>query len=269
MPNYTWDEQAKRKTIHAKSITFMEHFSKVGFNVIFTGPVRSGKTTMLETWQSYEDPSLEGCSIEMTDEIKYGKILPGSPIMELLCNDENIGSISKPVLRSDADYLILAEARRGEEFDLMVRLANKGTNRCKTTLHTTNVNELVYDIADEIMAIRPNAEYSSTLMKVARSYHYVVQLTSLYHDKSKKRMTGIYEICADRVKNTIELFQLCAYDFEKDTWTWAYHVGGDKKEIALRESYNDFSAFDNELKKLSEAFPMQKDNRILVYGGES
>lgn len=266
--NFTWEEQARLGTIHSESVKLMKSFCQVGFNVIFTGAVRSGKTTMLETWQSYEDPALEGCAIEMTDEIKFDRLLPGSPIMQLLVKEDNIDGISMPVLRSDADYLILAEARRGEEFDLMVRLANKGTNRCKTTLHTTDVSELIYAIADEILAVRPNAQYDATLMKVAKAYHYVIQLAQLYHDKSSKRVIGIYEICADRTKGIIEMYQICRYDYQKDKWQWAFHIGNDKYGIALRENAAAFEGFKNELKSLASQYGMEGDIRSQIFGGE-
>lgn len=266
---YTWEEMAKRGTVDPASLPLMKSFCTVGFNVLFTGPVRSGKTTMLETWQAYEDATLEGVSIEATDEIKFHRLMPGSPIMSLLSNEEDISDVIRPVLRSDADYLVLAEARTGAEFDLMIRLANKGTNRCKTTMHSTHVRELVYDIADEVLTVRPNAKYETLLFKVASAYHYVVQLASEYNDKAQKRLMGIYEICPDRQNNTISMWKICAYDTASGTWKWSFHVGEDKRELARTENYPDFLTFLDELKKMEGRSPLaQEDARIAVYGGQ-
>ena len=36
---------------------------KIGFNVLFAGQVRSGKTTFMQVWQRYEAKTLEGLAI--------------------------------------------------------------------------------------------------------------------------------------------------------------------------------------------------------------
>jgi pilus assembly protein CpaF len=263
---HTWEEQALRGTIHKPSVLLMKHLCRIGINVMFAGPVRSGKTTMLETWQSYEDPTLEGVIIEATDEIKIHELMPGAPIMSLVTNEEDVGDIVRPILRSDADYLVLAEARTGYEFDLGVRLANKGTNRCKTTMHTTRVGEMLFDITDEIMAVRPNARFETVLFRVASAYHYIVQLSQDYHDKSKKRVLGIYEVCVDRAGQKIWLQPICLYQ-GNGSWTWSNNIGNDKRELAKIESWDDFEKFESQLNMLADQYPMEGDNRIAVYGG--
>ena len=40
----------------------------IGFNVLFSGQVRSGKTTFMICWQKYEDEKLEGLAIATDPE---------------------------------------------------------------------------------------------------------------------------------------------------------------------------------------------------------
>ncbi len=57
IPKLSFEEQAKRHTIPKELIPVLKDMVKVGYNVLFTGAVRTGKTTFLETWQMYEDTS--------------------------------------------------------------------------------------------------------------------------------------------------------------------------------------------------------------------
>lgn len=265
--DYSWEEQARRGTIHRESINLMKHLSRAGFNELIVGQVRSGKTTILQTIQSYEAPHLEGVAIESIDEIKFHKVNPGSPVMQLLKTKKTAEEAATAVLHSDADYIILAEAMDGEEFALAVDLANKGTHHCKTTIHTTDVSELLYFITNKILECRPSSPYVPTLMQVAKAYHYIIQVGTLFDNKAQKIVMGIYEICASRKDNTIDLYKICGYDVEKKMWYWNNHVGEDKREIALYENYPEFQSFCKELEKLSKKYPLVTDVHFNVYDG--
>ena len=63
MKSLSFEKLAEYRTIPGDSIRLLTMMVEAGFNVLFCGPVRSGKTTFLQTWQSYEDRNLEGVSI--------------------------------------------------------------------------------------------------------------------------------------------------------------------------------------------------------------
>ncbi|MBR3395461.1 MAG: Flp pilus assembly complex ATPase component TadA, partial [Firmicutes bacterium] len=131
VPSLSFQEQARRGTVPEEAIPLFETMVRLGFNVAFVGAVRTAKTTFLSTWQALEDPVLEGVMVETDPEIPMDKLLPGAPILQLLADGEELQKISKNLLRSDADYFILAEARDGIALDTAVRIASKGTKRMK------------------------------------------------------------------------------------------------------------------------------------------
>ena len=85
----------------------------LGYNVAFTGAVRTAKSTFLSTWQAYENRELEGVMIETDPEIPMEKLMPEAPIVQLIADGDRLSAITKNLLRSDADYFIMAEARDG------------------------------------------------------------------------------------------------------------------------------------------------------------
>lgn len=77
VPSYTFEEQAQRGTIPKDSIRLFEAMAVLGYNVAFTGAVRTAKSTFLSTWQAYEKSELEGVMIETDPEIPMEKLMPG------------------------------------------------------------------------------------------------------------------------------------------------------------------------------------------------
>ncbi len=74
VPVYSFEEQAVRGTIPKQAIPLFVSMNAIGYNVAFTGAVRTAKTTFLTTWQSYENQSLEGVIVETDPEIPMHKI---------------------------------------------------------------------------------------------------------------------------------------------------------------------------------------------------
>lgn len=258
VPNYTFEEQAKRKTIPYEIIPMLKSMVDIGFNVAFTGAVRTAKTTFLTTYQSYEDATLEGLMVETDPEIPLHKIIPDAPIVQLVADGEDLEGVVKSILRSDADYVIMAEARDGIALNIAVKVANKGTRRVKITFHTTDSIDFCYDVADEIVKVYGGSLYS-TIIKVAKSFNYVFQFTQL-KDKSQKRLKAIYEIRYNPFNHKISIHQICKYRYKTDDWVFKYDIGDDKRIIGEEENAESFDVFVRELKRLSELYPMKEDN---------
>lgn len=260
---YSFEAQANRGTIPADSLNFFKSFAKIGFNVNFVGPVRSAKTTFLTTWQSYEDQKLEGVLVETDPEIPLHEIMPSAPIMQILADNEELAKITKSLMRSDADYLVMAEARDGLALNLAVEMANRGTKRCKSTTHLTMIEDFCFDVSSKIIGT-VGGDLSYTMVKVAKSFNYLFELAQL-SNKGQKRLKGITEIRYDAKSNQISFHKICKYNYETDSWTFKYDIGEDKRQIAIEENYKEFEVFERELKALSEKYPMKEDNVYIPY----
>jgi pilus assembly protein CpaF len=249
IPSYSFEEQAARGTIPADSIPLLKAMARLGYNVAFTGAVRTAKTTFLSTWQSYEDKSLEGVMVETDPEIPIHSLMPEAPIVQLIADNEKLKHLSKNLLRSDADYFILAEARDGIALDTAVKIASKGTRRMKITFHTREPLDFSYDVAFEIVKSL-GGNLDSTARKVASSFDYIFHFIQL-KNKSQKRLKSIYELGIDRDTLKISMKEICRYDHRSDDWKWEYAVSRDKLIIGEEEDETVLEVFLKELKSLS------------------
>jgi pilus assembly protein CpaF len=262
--NYTFEEQISRHTIPEGSAGLFKSMVKIGFNVAFIGPVRTAKTTFLTTWQRYEDDTLEGVMIESDPEIPLHTIMPTAPILQFVPSEEDFGKVIKRTMRSDADYIIMAEARDGEALNTAVGAANKGTRRVKITFHTSDATDFCYDVAEEIRKAQ-GGDLGSTIVKVAKSFQYLFRFIQLSGDKSQKRLKDIWEIRYDGKLREIRMYRICKYDHRTDSWAWANTVGEDKEEFAVEENLDAFWDFKRALAELSEKSPLTGDIEFVPY----
>ena len=266
IPNYTFEEQANRHTIPEDAIPLFRAMVDIGYSIVCTGAVRTSKTTFLATWQRYEDPSLEGVLLETDPEIPLHALMPSAPIVQLLADNDRLRTISKNLLRSDADYFILAEARDGKALDTAVRIASKGTKRMKMTFHTRNPLDLPGEIASEIVKSE-GGQWETTRLKVAESFDYIFHFVQL-SDKSQKRLRGIYEMGLTKDRKEVYVEPVCLYDYETDDWVWANYLGEDKRQLGLEENRESLMQMERILSDLSKAHPMyQIEERFVSAGG--
>ena len=157
--------------------------------------------------------------------------------------------ISKSLLRSDADYFILAEARDGIALDTALKLASKGTKRMKITFHSRDPMEFCFDVAGEITkSLGGNPE--PVVKKAASSFDYVFHFVQL-KNKNQKRLKSIYELSLTE-KREVSMTAICRYRHESDDWEWNYHIGTDKKLYGEEECPEGFLGFSEELASLAE-----------------
>lgn len=251
---------AELGTIPCDAVKLFETMVKIGFNVLFAGTVRSGKTTFLQTWQSYESPELEGLAISTDPETPWEQIMPQAPLMQLVADGEELESITKSLLRGDNDYVILEEMRDAQSYRLSMELASIGEGRCKATVHTGDVTNLPYKIASKIRDTYGGDE-QGLISQVFRSFDYVFEFCQTQENRAEKKLKSISELCYDAECDEVSIHKICTYQEEHRTWSWNYHMGCDKED-KLSHSHREAEIMRTELKTLSERYPMAGKNVI-------
>jgi pilus assembly protein CpaF len=184
--------------------------------------------------------------------------MPEAPILQLIADNEKLKHISKNLLRSDADYFILAEARDGIALDTAVKIASKGSRRMKITFHTRDPLDFSYDVAFEIVKSL-GGDLDSTARKVAASFDYIFHFIQL-KNKDQKRLKSIYELGLDKNSREITMREICRYNHATDDWTWEHHISEDKWLIGEEEDAEMLKQFESEMKKLARRVGERRQN---------
>jgi len=250
IPRYTFEEQSQRGTIPNAAIPLFKAMVVLGFNVAFLGAVRTSKTTFLSTWQSYEDPGLEGVLLETDPEIPLHQLMPGAPIIQLLADQERLTGITKNLMRSDGDYIIMGEAREGIALDTLLRITSKGTRRVKITYHSGDPKNFPYDVAAEIVRSF-GGDFEFLAQRVAGAFDFLFHFVQL-KEKNQKRLNSIYEMSYDPQEKQILFSPLCSYRPLLNRWVFYNHVSEEKANRGILEAPEAWKDFSENLAELAQ-----------------
>ena len=263
----TFDTLVARGTIPEDAVPLFRKMIQIGFNVIFSGQVRSGKTTFLQIWQKYENPLLEGVAVATDPETPWHKIMRDAPIMQLVADGKALEEMTKSLLRGDNDYLLLEEMRDGTAFRLALDMTSTGTTRTKATIHERNGTNIPYKMASKIRE-RYGGDEQELIAQVFKSFDYVIELGQLAEDKGKKVMKGIWEFHYDMENDRVCCRRICAYDFQQKCWRWnkagaTQKIGKYAEEAVLVKEMREI------LYRLWEKHPMEDEVLYPAYYQEN
>ena len=219
----TFEEMIRMRTIPAGAAELFRCMVGIGFNVLFSGQVRSGKTTFLQTWQKYEDPTMEGLAIATDPETPWHRIMPDAPIMQIIADGKDLSLLSRSLLRGDNDYILLEEMRDAPAFRLALDITSTGTMRSKATIHDNNAVNIPYKMASRIHE-EFGGDLNAVIAQVYRNFDYCLEFCQHPEDRRQKIMTGITEFDYDAEKDQVTATRICRYDFRTGTWRWNCHI---------------------------------------------
>ena len=256
----TFEKMASLGTIPAEAVELFKVMVKLGFNTLFTGPVRSGKTTFMQTWQRYEDPDLEGLAIATDPETPWQVLMPQAPIMQLVADGADLESIFKSLLRGDNDYVILEEMRDAAAYKLAMDITSSGTIRSKATIHAGDPQDIPFKMASGI-ASAYGGSLEGIISQFFRNFNYVFEFCQLPEDKSKKRLRSIHEYRYDVVNDRTSIHCICKYDEEKGKWLWKCDIGEDKRKMG-KIWPEEFKKMENMLALLEKHNPLMENTVV-------
>lgn len=219
LKDLTFEALAALGTIPSESIGLFQIMVKIGFNVLFAGQVRSGKTTFLQVWQKYEDPSLEGLAISTDPEIPWHEIMPDAPIMQLIADGQDLEKIGKSVLRGDCDYILLEEMRDAQAYRFALAITSIGTMRSKATIHDNQSVNIPYKMACGIKE-QYGGDLKSIISQVFRNFNYIFEFYQVPSNRAQKKLKGISRLEYDMYTDRVSIHEICKFDPEIDRWRW-------------------------------------------------
>ena len=256
----TLEKLVELGTIPADSVELFKIMIKLGFNVIFAGQVRTGKTSFMQCWQRYEDPTLEGMSIATDPETPWHKIMPDAPIMQITADGRELLPVSKALLRGDNDYILLEEMRDAHAYKLALDITSIGATRSKATIHAGDANDIPYKMATAILA-EFGGDYKGILCQIFKNWHFVFEFFQDHEDRSKKKLKSISEYRYNIHKDLVSIHTICKYDFESRKWKWKWDIGEDKVNMS-KIMPEEFKKMKNMVKMLESRNPIMENTVV-------
>lgn len=256
----TFEKLAALGTIPSESVELFKTMVKLGFNVLFSGQVRAGKTAFMQTWQRYEDCALEGMAIATDPETPWHLLMPEAPIMQIVADGKDLEVISKSLLRGDNDYVLIEEMRDAEAFRLAIDITSAGTARSKATIHSGNPQDIPYKMATAIIS-KFGGNFRGLVSQIFRNFNYVLEFCQVPEDRSQKRLKSISEYRYEEERDQVSIHQICKYDWEESKWCWKNDIGEDKRDMG-RLQPEEFKKMESMLALLERKNPILENTVI-------
>ena len=250
MNELTFEELVKRGTIPPEAVKLFRTMAAIGFNVIFAGPVRSGKTTFMQVWQCCEKSNLEGLAVSTDPETPWHRLMPHAPVMQLVADGRELEDLTKSLVRGDNDYVLLEEMRDAAAFRLALDIISTGTHRSKATVHTTDPVNLPFRMASRICESY-GGSLQGVLQQIFSRFSHVFDLCSREENRGEESPKALWEYCYDGHRDLPSVHKISSYDAAADDRKWKHHMGEDKKKIAglLPEQMKEMEDIMEELER--------------------
>ena len=248
-----FNELVRLNTIPFEAVEIFELMIKIGYNVIFAGPVRSGKTTFLQSWQMYEEKDLEGLVLSTDKETPWHILLPDYPIMQLVADGEELNTITKSILRGDNDYVLFEEMRDAIAYNTALEITSIGTKRCKATIHDNDAYDIPYKMASKIAAYY-GGNVRDIIGQIFMNFDVIIELRQLNQNRAMKKMMAIKEFYYDEINDKALINTICEFDVINDKWVWG------KRILNRMRTYEECTKeLDKRLADANKKNPLDKD----------
>lgn len=244
LQSLTFENLAALGTIPEDATVLFPIMVKIGFNMLVTGPVRSGKTTFLQVWQSQEDPTLEGLAVATDPETPWHEIMPDAPVMQLVADGKDLDRLTRSLMRGDNDYILLEEMRDAAAYHLALEITATGTMRSKATIHDGSSVNIPYKMATAVHE-QYGGNLQSIIAQVFRSFQLVFRFSQEYPDRGRKRLQAISAYCYDMEKDQVSVHELCRYIPREKQWFW-------KADFSWAKGLSGVDKYGKEWKRMEE-----------------
>lgn len=253
----TFEDQASRHTIPGEAVEIFRALNQTRPNMIIAGPVKSGKSTMLNTFYGEREHEQKVVCVEKHAELKLGDHYPGRPLDELVATEEELLKLFPSILRTDFLYLIVGELR-SVEAELCMLGCERGSTGLLTTYHTKHAHNIPGQLARLILDSFPNRRFEAELVRVAENIDIVIVMDEL-PDKSK-RVECISELRLDPVSLRVSAHELIKFDETLNAWVYKCDLSNPLVNKLYKNDPHWAEILINSLKDLESRYPMREAN---------
>lgn len=232
LKKFSFKEQAEQGTIPAEDIQLYDILSKLHLNTIISGPVQSGKSTMLKTIYGARDPKKVAVLIESSPESYLKRDFPDRLVHDFYTNDGNIHQVIRDALRVPHDFIIAQEVR-GIEAEGAIAGTERGTRGLLMTYHITDPKNTPRQLAKHITDVFPSRIEKNEIERIAEQLDIGITMTTLKNNE--KRVTLVYEIYLDEATRKPYINYLIKYDKNNNVWEYNADVS-----IYLKNKMEDY-----------------------------
>lgn len=263
--DFSFQNISRKKTIPQNSIRWFHLLSRLRMNIVASGPVKSGKTTLLKVIFGARDPDLTVVSLETDQyEIRLAHDFPEREpyVSEIRASLEEMKYIFPVLLRLDPHYIMIPEVR-SSELELALLAAERGKGFLMT-YHSSNIIDIPHEFANITLNEYPRRSWEAEYRRAANLIDLVVSIYEVEQgpDRGRKIIEGVYAFDYDRDKDELNVVPWMKYDNETDSWGFSEDIPSRLSTKLRRYDTELFEEFLRESQKLSAQNPIHSGRTV-------
>lgn len=251
------EDQAGTGSIPFEAITMMRNLFQTNRNMIFAGPVGSGKSTFANTAVSEQLRDSDECKgvimIEKHPESILPYVIKNHRIIPVMAKNEDLMEVGIESLRHDPNYIYMTEMRY-KEWQFYNWAGSKGYDGLTGTFHTVDAEDIPYQGAIAVYT-EQGGNLKGHLISGLQACELVV-IMEITKDK-KKRVQRISEIVHDEDQQSVFAHDIMRWNKASDKWE--YNADLSNRILQRMDNSNEIATecFISELTKLAKKSPLQ------------
>lgn len=258
--NLNFEEQAERGTIPESDVDFYKVFSRLYFNTIVAGHIKSGKSTFLKSIYGAREPEKVAVLIEDKAETFLKQDFPNRLVHELYTHNQDINQTIRRALRIDHDFLIVQEVR-GIEAEGAIGGTERGRNGLLMSYHITDPENTSIQLSQHIVDEYPNRHQVNEIRRISKSLDIGVTMES---KNGRKRITSMYELGIDKTSNQPFINYLIYFNPKMNKWEYNSDVSNELIDKMNNTNSDLANKFIRHLQEQAKTNPMSIKARYLI-----
>lgn len=214
-------DMVKLNTASAEMLSYLWFLVENGVNVLITGGVATGKTSLLNTLSMFIPPEAKVVSIEDTRELSlpHENWIPG--VARVGFTGTGVGEVTmfdllKESFRENPDYLIVGEIRGKEAYVMFQSMASGHPSM--STMHAGSVDDVVKRLQTEPINISPGLLDALDIIvvmvharekgKSARRVKELIEIESIDSESGRPRISKVF----------VWLPSVDSFEYRGDSW---------------------------------------------------
>lgn len=212
----------EKRSFPPEQLPLFRGFSRAMANIVYSGPMGTGKTQFLRAMVHERADHLTGVAIEQDYESHISTDNPHKKMIEMVLGDSSFEEALEKALRTDADYGFIQEIRMKEAEGALV-LMERLQKGFMTTTHIWRPETLPEQWARLICRVNGGGDPAAEMKRVAE-YVDLIVLLEQNEAKTRKRVRSVQELRYNRENGEISTHQIVRFNAEADRYEYRFDL---------------------------------------------
>ncbi|RCW41653.1 ATPase, T2SS/T4P/T4SS family [Paenibacillus prosopidis] len=246
-----------------ESLPLFEGISLTQPNAVISGPMGTGKTTLLRAIIHERADDLTGISIENDYEIQISVDNPNKKFIEMILNGSSFEQALEKALRTDADYGVIQEVRIVEAEGAMI-MCERLQKGFLTTTHIWRPDTIPEQWARLICRSNGGGDLQAETKRVAE-YLDLIILLQMDESKTIKWVESVQELRFNRENGEISTHQIMRRNDKTNEYEYRADLSKQLQREMRHKNKKWFDILIKTLEELERKSPIPEGEGIVVF----